>query len=252
MRGLIVAVQLLTRLPSPVLDRYDDRDIAAAAAWFPFVGLLVGGGISAALWGGGLVAPELGALAAIIIWVRITGGLHLDGLADSADGLAASHGKPERFLQVARDPNTGAFGVVAVVLVLLTKLVALSLIAQRAAFLELLAVALIPAFARWIVLVVAKWVPSLGPGRGATFAASVEWPAIFWNAAALGIAAALFAPMLICVVFFLGYALWFWTSRLGGVSGDCHGATIEVTEAALLIALIVQTRFGIAGLWSIF
>lgn len=252
MRGLIVAVQFLTRLPTPVLDRYDHRDIAAAAAWFPFVGLLVGGGVAAALWVGGLVAPELGALAAIVIWVRITGGLHLDGLADSADGLAASHGKPERFLQVARDPNTGAFGVVAIVLVLLAKLVVLSLIAREATLMVFVAVALIPAFARWIVLVVAKWVPSLSPGRGATFAASVEWPAIFWNAAALGIAAALFAPMLICVLFFVGYALWFWNSRLGGVSGDCHGATIEVTEAALLIALVVQIRFEVAGLWSIF
>ena len=85
MRGLILAVQFLTRLPTPALKDFRAEQLAGAIVWFPLVGLLLGGLVAGAAWLGGRVDPWLGALLALAVWVGVTGALHLDGLADLAD-----------------------------------------------------------------------------------------------------------------------------------------------------------------------
>ena len=130
MRAFLLALQFLTRIPTPQVDDFRPEDLSRSAIWFPFVGAMIGGVVAAALALGALVDPWLGALAGLMVWVWITGALHLDGLADLADALGASHRDPRRFLEVLRDPHVGAFAVVAIVLVLVAKLVLLALVAN--------------------------------------------------------------------------------------------------------------------------
>ena len=91
MRGFIIALQFLTRLPMPAPLRtivVDDAAFARSMRWFPAVGLVIGAAVAGAAWAGALVDHRLGALAALIVWVGVTGALPLDGLADLADAEA--------------------------------------------------------------------------------------------------------------------------------------------------------------------
>jgi adenosylcobinamide-GDP ribazoletransferase len=130
MRGLILAFVFLTRLPMPALKDFRPEEQARCVVWFPLVGLVVGSLVGLALWAGAHINPWLGALLGLTAWVWITGGLHLDGLADLADALGAAHRDRERFLAVLSDPHLGAFGAMALFLQLAAKLVLLMLAAQ--------------------------------------------------------------------------------------------------------------------------
>jgi len=238
MRGLILAVQFLTRLPTPPVRDFQPADLARAAIWFPLVGLLIGALVAAALWIGAQIDPWLGALLALLAWVWVTGALHLDGLCDLADALGAAHGDPERLLRVLADPHVGAFGVVALVLQLLAKLVLLMLLARFELF---WAVLLIPAWARLGTLVWAR-LPSIKPGLGERFAWSCPlWAIALWALtllpASVPYPALLTAPVLILL--WRGYLL----KRLGGMTGDALGAGVEMLESGLLLMLVA---FGMA------
>ncbi|MDP2832046.1 MAG: adenosylcobinamide-GDP ribazoletransferase [Pseudomonadota bacterium] len=234
MRGLILAIQFLTRLPTPTLTDFKPDDLARAAIWFPLVGLLLGALLAGAVWLGAQVDPWLGALLGLLAWVGLTGALHLDGLADLADALGAAHGDRERLLAVLADPHLGVFGVTALALQLLSKLVLLMLLAKAGLFWPLL---LIPAWARLGPLLWAR-LPSLKPGLGERFAWNIGlgsvwlWMALL-AAASVGAPALLAAPLLI-----LGWRAYL-RARLGGMTGDALGAGVEWVESGLLLALVL-------------
>lgn len=233
MRGLILAIQFLTRLPTPPVRDFQAEDLARAAVWFPFVGLLVGGIVAAALALGAQVDPWLGALLALLAWVGVTGALHLDGVCDLADALGAAHSNRERLLEVLADPHVGAFGVVALVLQLLAKLVLLMLCAQLGLF---WAVIFIPAWARLGTLVWAR-LPSIKPGLGERFSWHCPaWSIALWGAALLS-AGTLYPPLLAAPLLILAWRTYL-LKRLGGMSGDALGAGVEWLESALLLALV--------------
>lgn len=238
MKGLIIALQFLTRLPMPNVP-VDAASFAASMRWFPVAGIAVGGVVAGAFWLGAQVDPWLAALGGLIAWVWITGALHLDGLSDLADAKGAAHRDPARFLAVMTDPHVGSFGVVAIALQLIAKLVLLHLL-PPATWPALL---LIPAVARIGPLVWTRGLPSLHSGLAERFTGAarpadlaiyaIAWAAACWIAPALTV-----APLLIG-------GWWLWLKRLlGGVSGDCHGAGIELVETGLLAAAVLWVRFG--------
>jgi len=236
MRGLIHALQFLTRLPTPRISDFEPDELAHSAAWFPTVGLIIGAIVAAALALGTRVDPWLAAVAALAAWVLVTGALHLDALADLADALAAAHREPERFLAVLRDPHIGTFGVVAIVLTCLGKLVLLMLAAKFAA--PLAAIALIPAWARYGAVLWSQTLPPLAAGMGERFA----WRSAYWSLAAWGIvllaASAWLAPTLLAAPVTIAAWWAFLKRRLGGMTGDCLGAGVELVELTALVALV--------------
>ena len=233
MRGLILAIQFLTRLPTPQVRDFQPDDLARAAVWFPLVGLLVGSVVAAALALGAQVDPWLGALLALLAWVGVTGALHLDGLCDLADALGAAHGNRERLLDVLADPHVGAFGVVALVSQLLAKLVLLMLCAQLGLF---WAVIFIPAWARLGTLIWAR-LPSIKPGLGERFSWRCPiWAIALWSAALL--AGSLLYPALLAAPLLILAWRAYLLKRLGGMSGDALGAGVEWLESGLLLAMV--------------
>lgn len=235
MSGLITAVQFLTRLPVPKVLGAGTTDLDKAAPWFPLVGALVGAVVALATWVGAGVGPWPAALLGVFAWVIVTGALHLDGLGDVADGLGAAHGKPERFLEVIRDPHVGSFGVTAIVLQIVAKLVLLAELTERS---HVLAIVLIAAWARWGSLVLARGVPPLAPGFAQKFAAGIQVRMIGVWALVLTVASVVIAPVLVAAVAVPFLLALYWRRRLGGITGDCHGASIEVTETVLLVLLV--------------
>jgi adenosylcobinamide-GDP ribazoletransferase len=235
---MVVAFQFLTALPTPRLPDAEPDDLTRSAPFFPMVGLVIGLGLAVAVILGGLINPAVAALAGVGVWVAVTGGLHLDGLGDVADGFGAAHGDPERFRIVLRDPHAGSFAVVTIVLQIAAKLVLLGSLSLGA---NLWALALIPAWARWGALVWSRTLPPLWAGIGEHFSREIGWTAIALWGAALTAASLIAAPSLLAALLAVPLIALFWRWRLGGISGDCIGASIETVETMLLLALLAGT-----------
>ncbi len=242
-RGLRLATQFLTRLPVPGVPDFSPTDLARSAAWFPFVGIALGVIVELVAFAVGHRSAALAGVAGVLAWVWLTGAIHLDGLADLADALGASHRDPQRFLVVLEDPHVGTFGIVSVVLVMMLKAAALAMLAPDA----LWSVPLILAWARLGTLAWGRWLKPLKPGHGERFhwQLSLGW-IVFWTLLLLAASVAV-APVL-CVAPLVIAAWGGWLKvRLGGMTGDCLGAGVEATETALLL-LVAVTSGAVAGL----
>src|SRR3546814_460791 len=202
--------------------------------WFPAVGLMVGALVAGAGWAGARIDPWTGSLAALIVWVAVTGALHLDGLGDIADASGAAHKDRERLLGVLGDPHVGSFAVVAIALQLIAKLVLLHALIEREAFVAAL---LIPFAARIGPLVWSRALPDLHAGLGSRFRNAVR-PVDWLICSVALIAAAWVSPSLLAapLVFFF-WGRWL-VRKVGGISGDGHGAGIEIAESLPLAAAL--------------
>jgi adenosylcobinamide-GDP ribazoletransferase len=244
-----MALGTLTALRVPAPARVDRRVAGVAMALAPLAGLLLAApAIAVVALGRWIEAPSLVvATLAVAVLALGTRGLHLDGLADTADGLAASYDR-ERALAVMRRGDTGPAGTATVVLVLLVQVAALSALADRP-WVVLIAVT---AGRSVLSMACARGVPAArDEGLGATVAGAV--PAVV--AVAVAVATGAGAAALTQVA---GTAWWTGASavaaayavaallvrrcvrRLGGVTGDVLGACVEVAVAAALVALAVM------------
>lgn len=238
LRPAILAVQFLTRLPTPAVRDFEPALLARSVSWFPLVGLLLGALLSALVSAGQLVDPWLAALLGLLGWMALTGGLHLDGLADMADGLGAAHRDPQRFLAVLKDPHLGSFGVLTLIGQCGAKLVLLMLLARSQPGIALYPLLLlVPAWARWGVYL---WqgLPPLASGMAEQFGWQRSRRAPWLNLIILATLSAWLAPLLLLApLLCLAYRFWL-QRRLGGVTGDCLGAGIELVESGLLLLLV--------------
>ena len=234
MKGLIIALQFMTRLPMPRVTA-SAQDFARSMRCFPVVGLILGALIAAACGAGARIDPWVGALLGLIAWVGLTGALHLDGLGDMADAAGTAHKDRERLRADLSYPHFGSLGVVAIALQLIAKLVLLHTLVDRTL---LPALVLIPFAARIAPLWWTRLLPPLHEGLGTAFRGAVRpvdlalWAAV-WLLACWWVPGLLAAPMLM-----LGWGVWL-RQRIGGISGDGHGAGIELVESGLLLAVLL-------------
>ena len=216
--------------PVPVGGRVPD---GGTLAWFPAAGLLVGFAVGAAWWGAGEWWPLLVAAGiAVLVDAVLTGALHLDGLADTADGLLPHLDGPARRKEVMAAPDVGAFGLVAVVVVLGLRWSALASLAPDAVL-----VAALWCASRTAMAIALRQGPYVGGGLGTAFAGGATWPLALGLGVATGLAfaagepAALAATLAgVVAVVALGHR------RLGGVTGDVLGAAGVVGETLGLLA----------------
>jgi adenosylcobinamide-GDP ribazoletransferase len=241
-RDARLAFQFLTRLPVG-RGGLDGADLGRSCAWFPLagaaMGLLVAAGAHAAR--PYAPAPLLAALAvAALAW--LSGGLHLDGLADTFDGLSGGHGDRERTLAIMRDGRIGAHGATALALVLLVKAAALAELLARGDLWPLVAA---PALARFgaVPLVVGfPYARAEGLGKafhGTAGAREIAVAAALAAAAVAPSAPASLAPAAVALAA-AGALAWRVRRRLGGLTGDVYGAAIEIAEAAYLAAAALR------------
>src|SRR5687767_4233985 len=170
MRSLRIAFGLMTILPVRLPGDWSAGDSGRASVWYPLVGLVIGL-LTWLTWKGAmLLFPSLvTGIIILIAWVALTGGLHLDGLADCCDGLLVS-ASVERRLEIMKDPHLGAFGVTGLILVLLLKGAALATLTPAGSLGILLAASL----ARWCILP-AGLLPLARPsGMGADFSSGLQ------------------------------------------------------------------------------
>ena len=236
-----LAFQFLTRLPAG--KGAHAGDLGRSCAWFPLPGAAVGLLVAAAAHVAGphLHAPLVAALA-IAAFAWMTGGLHLDGVADVFDGLGGGHGDRERTLRIMRDSRIGAHGATALVLVLAVKVAALSELLARGSLWPLVVAPVVARFAVVPLIVLFPYAREEGLGRAFRGTAGGREMAIAAVLAAVAIAP--FAPAsLLPAAAALATAAAVALSvnrRLGGLTGDVYGAAIELAEAAALAAATLR------------
>ena len=237
MRSLLAALGFLTRVPVPAWVFKDAQATKTSLAWYPAAGLLIGGVLWSLAWLGSALPPMLLAALLLLVWTGLTGALHLDGLADSADAWVDGLGDRERTLAIMKDPRSGPMGVTAVVLVLLLKFAALASLP-----LAHTAIWLAPMLARTAITTAFLCMPYVrSQGLGSALTDSPRVLCIVGVAAAVVLAVCVGWPgvralLTVSVVF----ACWrsACMRRLGGMTGDTLGALTELAEAAVLIVLV--------------
>jgi adenosylcobinamide-GDP ribazoletransferase len=240
MKQLLTAFNLLTTIPLPASKDWHEGDSGRASVWYPFVGLVLGA-LTWLTWMGTMriLPPLVAGILTLIVWVTLTGGLHLDGLADCCDGLLAST-SIERRLEIMKDPRLGAFGGIGLILVLLLKAATLSTLTPNASFGIILAASL----ARWCILPAGTMPLARASGLGADFAAGFHRWYIFVGAIIpLVLALALGTRGVISLLaglFAAALVLWLAKSRIGGVTGDVFGLVVEVVEVVSLLAFSIK------------
>lgn len=237
LRALAVAFAFLTRVPI-ALGATDPRDLGRAVAWFPAVGAALGAVlVSAHHILDGALATTVVALALVALHAVLSGGLHLDGVADVFDALGGGRGQRERMLQILRDPRIGAHGAVALVLLLVGKILAIAELLDRGVTWPLYAA---PVAARWAVVPLVVAFPSArSDGLGNAFHVSSGLPQLVGATALAALAIGwlgtpAIAPALCSLLAALGLGLWL-HRHLGGLTGDGHGAAIELAELAFFL-----------------
>jgi adenosylcobinamide-GDP ribazoletransferase len=236
---IAAGIAFYTCIPVPMRWTLEFQGIARIA---PVIGLLIGGILG--FLDGGLHWAGMPSLtrSAIVVaaWVAITGGLHLDGAMDTADGLAVTD--PDRRLQVMSDSATGAFGAMAGGILLLLKTVALSELSENRTLILMTAAG----WGRWGQLVAIARYPYLKPtGKGAFHKASIQslWQALPTLLLLLGLSGFSWRHPILAVglagggsTIALLTGAWF-NRKLGGQTGDTYGAIVEWTEALFLCLL---------------
>lgn len=238
MNAFIAALQFITAIPLGKPRPFDPRGIIIH---FPLAGLAIGlmlalfDLIASAIW-----PPLVASVLDVVLLAAITGAFHLDGLADTADGLYG-HREREKALAIMKDSRVGAMGLVAVTCVLLVKAAAVGNI-EHARFVALLVV---PALSRSAMMVGMRFLP-YARGREGTGSPFFETPlsTMDFKFVALPLVLSLFLGWrgLLMNLFFIvatAILILIYRRKLGGITGDLLGAMVEILEAILFLALCV-------------
>ena len=244
LKAFCTAMLLLTRIPVPSRCYITDQDNQKLYSWsvlfYPLVGLLIGLLLWLLQWGLSFISlPQNGMTEAVILlagWVLVTGALHLDGLADSADAWLGGFGDRERTLEIMKDPRSGPAAVIILVLLLLLKFALLINIDWKLLILA-------PVAGRTAAMILLATTPNVR--RGGMAEALVKHLSLQSVFIVTLIVIALFVLMVgeaslwLFLIFLFGYILrYMMIKRIGGLTGDTVGATVELIEAAVLLVLL--------------
>jgi adenosylcobinamide-GDP ribazoletransferase len=251
-RALACAMQFLTRIPLATRTLFDNKDYANSLAWYPVIGLILGGlvwlsGVTLA----GLSSTSLAAALVLAVWVLLTGALHLDGVADCADAWVGGFSDREKTFQIIKDPRSGPIAVVVLVLVLLVKWAALEVLLGSEHWWIIWLIPLLARGAMPYIFWRLDYVSS--SGLGSAFVEGLSRQRILISLlfvvviAMLSLTAQLEILVLFVVVSLLIYLWWKRASyqKLGGFNGDCAGALVEFLELGLLLGLAIYTSYSL-------
>ncbi|MDB6142406.1 MAG: cobS [Pseudomonas sp.] len=238
--ALWIALQFLSSLPIRLPGMPTPQELGRSLLFYPLVGLLFGlllMGLNALL---GAAPPMLHAALLLTAWVLLSGGLHLDGLADSADAWLGGFGDRERTLSIMKDPRSGPIAVVTLVLVLLLKFCALLALIENHHSLGLLLAPVIGRSAMLGLFLSTRYVRAGGLGQALAdhLPRTLGKQVLLASAVGCGLLAGV-SGLIALLVAGMGF---FWLRhlmlrRLGGTTGDTAGALLELLEMAVLVVL---------------
>lgn len=255
-KGFLINLQFFTTIPIRFVLPMDKKHLEKAIQTFPLLGLLQGGIYAGILYAMVEWTPFSALAAAFALWLAtiiVTGGIHLDGWIDSSDAFF-SYGDKDKRLEIMKDPRTGAFGVLSVIVLLSTKFFFIYEIItkfQSATYLLAIAIPFVSKMLMGILLVLVN--PAKNEGLGALFrnASSIRtlwiYPvylllfAVTSFLTGLSICFASYVLAAILIFLFLRKKIMEW---FGGMTGDTLGASVELTEVLLWMTMWLLHYFA--------
>lgn len=237
-----IALQFLTVLPIELKTIPTAQQNGQAILFYPLVGLIIGGILF--IFTCLLAKLPIILLASIILtlWIWLTGGLHLDGLADTADAWVGGFGDKQRTLQIMKDPSCGPIGVLSLVIICLLKFVLIYVLIEQHQTLFLILVPIVGRVVPSILFLTTSYVREKGLGRSLTD----HLPKIAsWIITGFVLLLPFYWELqgLIAIIGFLSslvYLRHLFIKRIGGITGDTVGAAIEISETVLLFTFVVS------------
>jgi len=248
MKNFLLAVQFLTIIPVRI-RHVNEKALAGSVVYFPLVGLLLGLVLTGANSFLSFLAFEeiFINIILVVLLIAFTGGIHLDGLADTADAFLSRRNKEEK-LRIMRDSRTGAMGVLSLISITLLKIAFLSSVDLS---LKPIALLLMCILARWAMVMSLFLFPyARQEGKAGTYIKGTDLKVfIFSTLIALGCAVVFWRMhglLLLLAIATLTYVIGrFVTGKISGITGDTLGATNEIMEAAVLFSICVLERVGL-------
>lgn len=245
MRRFLIALQFLTVLPVDIKGKIEEEEIGRSLAYFPIVGLLIGAFLALIAFISSPLPYMVRGILILVAWVFITGGVHMDGLADTCDGFYAKSRSREDILKIMRDSRIGTMGAAGITLLLLFKFAMLSTIPSEDLWKALIVVAV---FARWsqaLACCISQY--ARNEGKAKYFIEHAKKTDMLAGALLTLIICGflmkekgvILLVLLLAVIFlFIKYV----KGKIGGMTGDTIGALNEVAEAAALFLSLMILR----------
>jgi len=239
MNSLLLALQFLTIIPVHHSYVASDKELGNSVLFYPVIGLLIGSILAFSSLMIANIPLQSQSAIILILWVLLTGGLHLDGLADCADAWVGGLGSKQRSLEIMKDPTAGPIAVVVLVLLLLLKWSIISYILEQQAFAVLIITPVMGRLAILILMLSTSYIRTAGLGEKLV----ANLPTSATKAVSLsGILIGLFylgiIPM--CLMLIILLLIYYQANkRLGGVTGDVYGAAVELVEVGILLGIVI-------------
>lgn len=238
-KPFLIAIQFLTRIPVTFRNLPTEQQIGHSLTYYPLVGLLLGMMLASlysivSLW----TTAWINAALVLTTWILLTGGLHLDGLADSVDAWVGGMGDRDKTLAIMKDPNCGPMGVIAIVLVILLKFVTLATLFSAYQWLALVVAIVLARTSLVSLLLTTPYVRSRGLGSCLAAYHSRHWCILVVSVTILVITFFIKNGLVSIAIAILAFLLCrqLMINRIGGTTGDTAGALVEVSETMVLLA----------------
>jgi len=238
-QSFLIALQFLTIIPIRLREPVDSKNIGYSLAYYPLVGVVITLILLLSVY---LLADQSSWVISVLcltLWVLLTGGLHLDGLADSADAWLGGLGDKDKTLAIMKDPASGPIAVVTMILVLLIKFVMLNELISQQDWLSIGIAIVLARTALPLLLITTPYVRKAG--LGSLLTENMPKNLLKWLVLIIMTASVLLSSFTLVMVFLISFLLLrFWMEqRLGGTTGDTAGAMVELIEMTVLITAVV-------------
>lgn len=249
--SFLIALRFLTRIPAPEPRHWSDQHIGRSLLSYPLIGCLLGGLLLIPYFALTDAPPMLSAALILTFWIWLSGGLHLDGLADSADAWVGGMGDRDKTLLIMKDPASGPSGVSSLIIILLLKFTALHyLLSNDQHWLWLFLSPVIGRSSLLALFLTTRYIRSQGMGAALsqhlpkTAASLILITTLFLITALVAMMTTLNTLATLFIILGSSTALFVFVrhlikKRIGGTTGDTAGALLELTETTVLISAVL-------------
>lgn len=239
MNSFLLAFQLLTIIPVTHTFVASDKQLGYSCLFYPFIGLMIGGLLVIFSLLITSLPIHIQAALLLMLWVLVTGGLHLDGLADCADAWVGGLSSKQRSMEIMKDPASGPIAVVVLVLVLLLKWSIIAYILEQQTLMILLITPLLGRVSILLLMLATHYIRSEGMAEVLVKnlpRSKVQIISLICLLLSLYYVNFLAIAFMLMILYLIAYQA---KKRIGGVTGDVYGAAVELVELSVLLGAIV-------------
>ncbi|RZG88634.1 adenosylcobinamide-GDP ribazoletransferase [Acinetobacter sp. WCHAc060033] len=245
MTPFLIALQFLTTFPIQLKAMPSPQQNAQSLLFYPIIGLLIGQILFATAYFLNTLPIILLSTLILVLWIWLTGGLHLDGLADTADAWVGGFGDKERTLSIMKDPACGPIGVLSLIILCLIKWSALYVLLEKKLYLALILFPILGRLAPLFLFLTTEYVRAKGLGSSIAQYIPKTWAMIVFALTLLATGYFVWIGLATAIIFILTliYLRHKFVQRIDGITGDTVGASIEIVEAVSLLSFVVLSFY---------